>query len=59
MCLGVGAAKFKLRFTLGVNLEQRFAFTHHITNGVTQPHPSYGLGLGGTPVVGSTTLSKS
>jgi len=59
MRLGVGAAKFKLRFTLGMNLEERLAPAHDITNGFTQAQASYGFGLGGRPVVGSTTFSKS
>jgi len=33
MRLGVGAAKFKLRFTLGVNFQERLTSTHYITNG--------------------------
>ena len=37
MRLGVGPTKFTLRFTLGMNLEQRLTPTHDIPNGFAQP----------------------
>lgn len=41
MCLGIGACKRQLRFTLGVDvdLEERFALTHDLSHRPYQAHP--------------------